>query len=52
LADVNKIIIEFTKDELKILINAVGSSSPILEDEIIQFKLYHKLLFKLNEYAS
>lgn len=46
----SNINIELSKQELEILINAVGSSQPINKDfEILQFKLYHKLLFKLNE---
>jgi len=44
-----KITVELSKLELQVLVNAVGSSSPVIENEIIQFKLYHKLLFKLNE---
>lgn len=47
--DPNKIIIEFTREELQVLITATGSASPSKADEIIQFKLYHKLVFKFNE---
>jgi hypothetical protein len=49
LTEGEKIVVELNKFELKVLLNAVGNASPILEDEIILFKLYHKLLFKLNE---
>jgi hypothetical protein len=42
--------VDFTKRELEILVKAAGSASPNLEDEATQFKLYHKLLFKLNEF--
>ncbi len=42
--------IEVTKEELQIIINALGSASPVSKElEIVQFKLYHKLFFKLNE---
>lgn len=49
MTDDNKTSVEFTKEELRILVTAVGSASPSKNDEILQFKLYHKLLFKLNE---
>lgn len=41
--------IELTKQELEVLVKATGSAAPTINDEVIQFKLYHKLLFKLNE---
>ena len=45
-----KIILDFSIEELEVLINAIRSSNPTDKDhEVIQFKLYHKLLFKLNE---
>ena len=47
--DLDKVSIPFTKKELEVLIHAVGSAAPIIEDEVVQFKLYHKLVFKLNE---
>jgi hypothetical protein len=50
LTDDKKVAIEFTKKEIEILINAAGSASPSMENEVVQFKLYHKLLFKLNEF--
>jgi len=50
LGESDKAIVEFTKLELQILVNAVGSASPSINDETAQFKLYHKLLFKLNEF--
>jgi hypothetical protein len=42
-------MIEFTKEELEVLIKATGSSSPDVDKEIVQFKLYHKLIFRYNE---
>ena len=48
--DDKKVAIEFNRKELEILINATGSASPSIENEVVQFKLYHKLLFKLNEF--
>lgn len=35
--------------ELQILINALGGSQPVNKElEVIQFKLYHRLLFTYN----
>jgi len=46
-----KISVELTKYELEVLIAAIGSANPVnKETEVVQFKLYHKLLFKLNEF--
>lgn len=42
--------VELTKEELQIIINALGSASPTSKElEVVQFKLYHRLFFKLNE---
>jgi hypothetical protein len=49
MSEESKIMIEFTKFELLIMINALISASPKKEDEVDIFKLYHKLLFRLNE---
>lgn len=43
--------IELSKEELDIIVFALASTQPINKElEIIQFKLYHRLLFKLNEF--
>ncbi len=45
----DKIIVELNSNEMRIIINALGSKSPeSKEDEAIQFRLYHTLVFKLN----
>jgi hypothetical protein len=51
LEESKKLPVELNKQELEVLINAVGSAQPINKDyEIIQFKLYHKLIFRLNDF--
>lgn len=42
--------IELEKEEIQIIVHALGSAAPVNKElEAVQFKLYHKLLFKLNE---
>jgi len=48
--DDKTVTIEFTKEELEVLVKATGSAAPTVNTEVIQFKLYHKLLFRLNEF--
>ncbi len=49
LEESDKITVELTSNEMRIIINALGSKSPeSKEDEAIQFRLYHTLVFKLN----
>jgi len=46
----SKIVVEFSVKELEILIHALGTANPTDKDfEVMQFRLYHKILFKLNE---
>ncbi len=50
LADIKKIQLELDEIDLSIIIAALSSAQPISKElEIYQFKLYHHLLFKLNE---
>ena len=46
----NKIAVEFTREEIEILIGSIASSTPAdKEHEAILFKLYYKLKFKLTD---
>ena len=48
-----KLPIELSKEELEIIVYALSSTQPINRElEVLAFKLYHKLLFKLNDYKS
>ena len=45
-----KIILSLTIEELKIIVYSLSSTQPIsAELEASQFRLYHKLLARLNE---
>jgi len=48
--DIKTVSISLSKEELSIITYALASSLPFnKEQEVIQFKLYHRLLFKMND---
>jgi len=50
LAEIKLFQIELDEIELTIIVTALANAQPISKElEIHQFKLYHKLLFKLKE---
>jgi hypothetical protein len=49
LVESNKIVIELTINEARILRNSVASSIPLMENEMITMMLYARITRKLEE---
>lgn len=47
--DDSKLSVELNKSELFLIVQALGQGQPPPELEVVQFKLYHRLKFKLTE---
>jgi hypothetical protein len=46
-----ELLVAFKKEELEIIIHALSSAQPLNKElEVIQFKLYHRMRFNLNEF--
>lgn len=52
MGDINKVIIELTLKEAKILCSAIAGHNPPKEDEMISFMLYTRIKLKINETAD